>query len=41
MRLAPIHDPFSSPYFSTAVYVYCEQLGEYRQLGGIHEKRRW
>ena len=33
-RAPPIRKPRSTPYFSTAWYVYSEHVGVYRQLGG-------
>jgi len=41
MRFAPIQEPRSSPYRSIAWYVYAEQVGEYRQLGGIQPVSFW
>lgn len=38
MRFAPIHEPFSNPYFTIASSVYREQLGSKRQLDGSQKK---
>ena len=34
IRLIPIQVPFNAPYFSTACFVYSEQVGSNLQAGG-------